>query len=868
MRYKRALVLVEPEANPRAALAALRRLAPELGHLLLVARTPSGFPVDLRDEVACAGFHCDVQFEPSMSVAELAALVQSEGIELLVDGARSLLSAAVLTEVRRRWPVAILWPQDADDEASGPIREIGCVAFGVREQRPLGTFLRDRVDASVRVTALVSAPFRPDQLASRMQVAGVDATAVVPAVVPGMMRQWLTDWEPGTRFDLLVFARLPAAVLLARRWPAPVLLLPPSPSPRAPSLRPIDVPDVVDDGGPLRVRVEHALAIGDLPPVVDQEIAFVFGGRVIARASTHEGEAVLPAGLGATSLGVFRVGEGPDVDPLEAIEQEIAVIRPGRRPLILFDAALDGPVLDALATLVGPPAPHRLAVRLRPSQTCRGIRERLGAAGLPARVIDARAALGEGDALDVSETNDPVRLARVGARLRASGFPVTAIVHRGPASPEVQGIPAFSVPELLSEAPGVGTAPGRAPTEPSAGNRVEIELHNPTGRRWLLDLISSSRASILFQVYIASDDLVGQEVEAALVEAAGRGVNVRILVDSLYGLHQSFGIQNPLLMRLSSHPGISLRAVRPLRELPTLTDLKQRDHRKLVVVDGRVALVSGRNLSREYYLGFEEVALAPATPWDHVPWLDASVRVEGPGAAAVAQSFLEAWTEAGGEPFPIVPSRPCGDSTVRVIVHRGLRDANTLETYREVIDSARSQVYVVNGFPLLLELQQSLLRALQRGVRVRALIGHVVPLHGGVPFGGFGSLTRHAATSLVHSRFDPLIAEGGDCYLFAAPSQSNWAPELGQVFSHVHAKVVSVDGRICTVGSANLDITSAYWESELIVAVDDPVVTGGLELRLDALCRESIRIHREDPAWQQAAARRAWMRRWPGVLSV
>ena len=98
-------------------------------------------------------------------------------------------------------------------------------------------------------------------------------------------------------------------------------------------MRPIDVPDVVDDGGPLRIRVDHALAVGDLPPVADQALAFVFGGRVIARSRTQAGQTVLPAGLGATSLGLFREVESPGLDPLDAVEQEVAVVRPGRRPL-------------------------------------------------------------------------------------------------------------------------------------------------------------------------------------------------------------------------------------------------------------------------------------------------------------------------------------------------------------------------------------------------------------------------------------------------------------------------------------------------------------------------------------------------------
>src|SRR5690606_17745280 len=117
--------------------------------------------------------------------------------------------------------------------------------------------------------------------------------------------------------------------------------------------------------------------------------------------------------------------------------------------------------------------------------------------------------------------------------------------------------------------------------------------------------------------------------EAALVAAGKRGVAVRLLVDSLHGLHGSFGVENPLLTRLSTQQGVELRVSRPV-SVPSMEELKRRDHRKLVVLDGRTAIVGGRNLSHEYYTGFDEVALRPTSTWRALPWLDAGARVEGP----------------------------------------------------------------------------------------------------------------------------------------------------------------------------------------------------------------------------------------------
>ena len=251
-----------------------------------------------------------------------------------------------------------------------------------------------------------------------------------------------------------------------------------------------------------------------------------------------------------------------------------------------------------------------------------------------------------------------------------------------------------------------------------------------------------------------------------------------------------------------------------------------------------------------------------------VPWLDAGARLEGPAVAALEGSFLEAWTDAGGRAFDIAPCPQAGTAAARVIVHRGLRDAHTVDAYIGLIDSARSHVYVINGFPLLLEIQHALLRALRRGVRVRTLIGNLTPRHGAGPFSGPWSAARTMATSFVHSRMDPIVAAGGECYEFVVPHQPGWDGSVGDIRPHVHAKALSVDGLMCAVGSANLDVTAGYWESELLLVVEDRSLATAVEARLDELLAASRRVDPDDPDWQQRAERRRWMRYWPGVLSA
>lgn len=883
MRYRRALFLSDPGKDPQAAFSVLRSVAPQLEHLLVIAPLSeplfawlSGERAPEREQEAATSLQelrlsamgmaktIDLKVAPELTSDALAALCAAEEIDLLVLASRSLRTASLVPTQRKRPPVAILWA--GTTPSPRPIEHVGCVALDRRSQAAIGAFLRDHTDPTIHVTLISLTGTASDALVDALEVSGAQSAVEVSSLRDAASaREWLEDWVRRRPMDLLVFARAPIALLIPALATAPVLLLPPLEMPTQFGQRPIDVPDVVDDGGPVRVRVDYMAAIGNLAPVPDQQLSFVSAGHVVATVTTSGGEAELPAALGTSSLGVYRTVRTASGDVLAAIEQRVAVLRPGDNPLVLFDAELPDEMLDALGKLPLSPTPEVLAVRLRPTRSCRRIRQRLRAKGLPARVVDARAVLGEGTALDVSASFDPVRLARVASRMKRSGFPVTAIAHRGPVHPLVEGFVALSG-SLLAESEGTSSVLSRSST--STGNRIDIELDNTKARHWLLEVINGSQETLHLQVYMALDDEVGSVVEAALAAAGDRGVTVRVLVDSLHGLHGSFGAKNPLLERLSKRPGVELRTSRPITELPSLADLKQRDHRKLVVADGRLALLGGRNLSHEYYTGFDEVNLSPDSLWRQVPWLDAGALVEGPAVAALSSSFLEAWTEAGGAPFDIVVPQAAGPSAARVVVHRGLRDARTLEAYLELIESARSHVYAVNGFPLALEIQHALLRALQRGVRVRTLTGHLTPTHDGDPFRGPLATARTAATELVHSRMDPIIAAGGEAYLLARHDLPGWTPGLGLVRPHVHAKAMSADGLRCAVGSANLDITASYWESELLLVVEDSVLARAFETQVDTLMAGSIPMKSDDPSWQQLAKRRAWMRYWPGVLSI
>ncbi|MCA9541658.1 MAG: phosphatidylserine/phosphatidylglycerophosphate/cardiolipin synthase family protein, partial [Myxococcales bacterium] len=518
------------------------------------------------------------------------------------------------------------------------------------------------------------------------------------------------------------------------------------------------------------------------------------------------------------------------------------------------------------------------AVRLDARRPCRALRARWRGTPVEA-LLDAGTVLRDGHPDDLPDRAAPIRLARVARHLRTAGVEVDLVLLDGPdhgytaiapeawtalsAEARARRLAAARWPLPEDDNARLRTLTGAART---TATRLDLEFDNAVARERLLALIEGAEHRIALQTYIFEDDAIGRRVAAALIAAADRGVEVFVLVDSLYSLHGALGRQNPTLATLEAHRGVSLRAIRPFT-LPDLGSLKQRDHRKLLIIDDRIGRITGRNLGAPYFTDFAEVPLTREHSYRDVPWLDIGAEVEGPIVHAMNLAFRESWLDAGGTRFRLPDPGPPGDLAVRLVLHESMRDAQTLDAYRALIEAATSHVIIVNTFPLQFELQSALIDALARGVTVRFLVGHVRPLFGEArqPFRG-GAL-RALATEVIHGRLDALVAAGAEAWAYARRDLPGWAADLGTVLPHVHAKLMSVDGRRFTIGSANLDITAGYWESEALLLVEDEARTQALETTLGALFSEqAVRID-TDPRWRETSARRTFVsRNWPSVL--
>ncbi len=408
---------------------------------------------------------------------------------------------------------------------------------------------------------------------------------------------------------------------------------------------------------------------------------------------------------------------------------------------------------------------------------------------------------------------------------------------------------------------------------PVDGNQCAIELDNRRARERVFAAIDGARRSIHLQFYILRPGAFAEHLAVHLIRRARAGVAVRLCVDALYSTQDVLGLRNPVVEGLSQEPGIEVLAAAPIAASDPLEvgRFKRRDHRKLIVIDGELAFVGGRNGGDEYFTGFDEVAVTDWTPHERVPWLDAHVEVRGPLCAAVQRTFITNWHQSGGRPIAdddaVYPAlAPAGTARARLVVHEGLADTNTLGAYEAILGMARDHVYILNDYPILDTLQQAILRAVGRGVRVVLLTGAAVARRGdGTMLRG--PLHREIFEYMTKRRLEPLLRAGALVYEYATPPLPDIVVRGGVVRPYVHAKVMSADGRVASVGSANLDVTASYWEHEANVIVEDPQVVAELERTIDAHLAGSFRLDVDSDYWRREARQRdVASALWPETL--
>lgn len=357
-----------------------------------------------------------------------------------------------------------------------------------------------------------------------------------------------------------------------------------------------------------------------------------------------------------------------------------------------------------------------------------------------------------------------------------------------------------------------------------SGNALQLLTSGRAYFPALQHAIDAANVEIYLETYIFADDDTGRRIAAALVRAAGRGVRVHVLVDG-FGSKGMFEQTRQLL----SAANIEVLIFGPKTSPLTLRRNRlRRLHRKLVVVDARVAFVGGINVIDDMH-----------TPRHTPPRYDYAVRVEGPLVARVLEQAERlcrrvAWAslKRGAQRHHPVDIAERGTQHAALVVRDNFRHRSDIEdAYLEAIRGARKEVIIANAyfFPGA-RFRLSLRAAAARGVRV------VLLLQGRVEY----ALLHYASRALYGSLLDAGVEI------------------LEYHKSFLHAKVAVIDRRWSTVGSSNIDPFSLMLAREANIVVDD--------LRFAQELRRSLLDHAKSGA--KAIAKRQWHRQplWRRVL--
>lgn len=325
-----------------------------------------------------------------------------------------------------------------------------------------------------------------------------------------------------------------------------------------------------------------------------------------------------------------------------------------------------------------------------------------------------------------------------------------------------------------------------------AGNQIDLLETGAAYFPALLDAIAAARCEIHLETYIFAADASARQVVAALVAAAQRGIAVRVVVDGFGAREFPDGLGRELVAA-----GVLLDVYRPeVARLALRRHRLRRLHRKLAVIDARVAFVGGINLIDDLNNG-DQPALGPR--------FDYAVRVRGPLVAQIHASMVHLWRlvrwarlqrrPAGAPPSACADAAPAGTMAAAFIIRDNLRHRHDIEkAYLTALEAARDEVWLASAYFLPgRRFRQAVLAAVARGVRVSIL------LQGQVEYA-----LLHYATQALYGT----LLEGG---------VRLWEYRAG----FLHAKVAVVDARWATVGSSNIDPFSLLLAREANVLVCD-----------------------------------------------
>jgi cardiolipin synthase A/B len=342
-----------------------------------------------------------------------------------------------------------------------------------------------------------------------------------------------------------------------------------------------------------------------------------------------------------------------------------------------------------------------------------------------------------------------------------------------------------------------------------SGNRVELLLNGDEIFPAKLRAIRSARKTINYAQYVWEEGPPSLEVAEALADRCRAGVAANVLLDAVGALLIPEDYRQVMLKA-----GCRIESFRPLSPF-ALDRVNYRNHRRILVVDGRVGITGGSGTSGKWGGNGKKE--------DH--WRDTDVLVEGPVVEQLQGAFAENWLEAtgialgGGDYFPS-PIESKGEVAAQAV--RSSPEGGSAAMYTMFLlamASAQRSIYITNPYFLPNEkMIDTLIQTATKGVRVVLLLP--------------GAIDHNLVREASRSEFGRLLKAGIEIY--------EYRPAL------LHAKTMVIDSRWATVGSTNLDRRSFALNEEINLVVYNEVVAQRLERTFQDDLSRSRRVTYED----------------------
>ncbi len=366
----------------------------------------------------------------------------------------------------------------------------------------------------------------------------------------------------------------------------------------------------------------------------------------------------------------------------------------------------------------------------------------------------------------------------------------------------------------------------------SHNNRIRLLISGQEKFDDMFQAISEARSSIHLEYFNFRNDSIAMLLFNLLAEKAAQGVEVRALYDAFGNSSNNRPLKNRHIRKLRSQ-GIQIYEFDPLN-FPWINHVFSRDHRKIVVIDGQIAYTGGMNVADYYINGTEQVG----------SWRDMHCRIEGDEVNTLQRIFMQIWEKTTGErlqgakyyygqytapyftPIDSIDTNalPPSPPTQAGIINREPEKTNRIirSFYYHAIDDAKDSIKLINPYLTLnRKLKRKLREAAERGVKVEIMAS----THSDIP------LTPDCMFYNLHH----LMKKGVEVWMYEPGFH--------------HTKVIMVDGRFCTVGSANLNARSLRWDYEENAVIIDRLITQQLCDLFDADKRDSFRLTPE--TWNQ-----------------